>query len=215
MTRRWGWMAIGVVAALSTVAAGQEPFAPLFDGKSLTGWQTIPLGKTPGRWFVKDALLSFESGDSWIATTEQFTDFVLQLEYRAGGDESDSGIFLRSATQGYPSFTGMELEIRGRDASAEPNVRSTGSLYGAVAPLKIASKPPGEWNVVEVSVVGRALSATWNGEKIHDINLDDPRYANALRGSLAARARSGHVGMQAHLTGEPVTFRNVRIRRLK
>ncbi len=216
MTRHRSWFGIvAVTAAIGTMAMGQDGFTPLFNGRSLDGWQTIPLGKSPGRWFVREGVLSFEGGDSWIATKEKFSDFVLQLEYRAGGDDSDSGIFLRSTSEGYPSFTGMELEIRGRDASPEPGVRSTGALYGAVAPLKVASKPPGEWNSVEVSVIGRKLQATWNGERIHDIDLDDRRYDKALRGPLNDRARSGHVGMQAHLTGQPVEFRNVRIKKLK
>ena len=68
---------------------------------------------------------------------------------------------------------------------------------------------------VEVSVIGRKLQATWNGERIHDIDLDARRYDKALRGPLNDRTRSGHVGMQAHLTGQPVEFRDVRIKKLK
>ena len=206
-----------VVVACSTLAAGsfraqtvEEGFTPLFDGRTLTNWHTIGLGQTPGTWWARDGILSFESGDSWLVSDATYTDFVLRLEYRTG-PESDSGIFLRSTPTGYPSFTGMELEIR-NDAGGPATTRSTSAIYGAVAPLRNATKPAGEWNAVEVSVIGRRLKATWNGVAIHDIDLDDPQYAGAQRGPLAKRAASGHIGFQAHLTGAPVEFRQVRIK---
>jgi hypothetical protein len=193
-----------------------DGFVPLFDGSSLSGWRVISLatGTQPtGSWYVRDGILSHDKdrGENWLATTATYTDFVLRLEYRTGPD-SDSGIFFRSAPQGYPSFTGMEFEIRGHDAGSPPTVRSTSAIYGAAAPAKVNSKPAGEWNQVEVTVQGRRVQAVWNGERVHDVNLDDPAYAQALRGPLSARVPSGHIGFQAHLNGAPVDFRHVRIK---
>ena len=207
-----------VVAALSLIAArvgasqtaADAGFQSLFDGRTLTGWHQIGLGEHAGTWHAVSGVLSYEPGDSWLASDATYTDFVLRVEYRAGAD-SDSGIFLRSTPTGYPSFTGMELEIR-NDPGAAPTPRTTGALYGAIAPLKSMNRPAGEWNQVEVAVIGRRLTAVWNGERIHDVNLDDPAYASAQRGPLAQRARSGHIGFQAHLTGAPVQFRNIRIK---
>jgi Domain of Unknown Function (DUF1080) len=108
----------------------------------------------------------------------------------------------------------MELEIKS-DAGGTPTARSTSAIYGAVAPRRNLSKPAGEWNDIEVSLIGRRLTAAWNGEAIHDVNLDDPQYATAQRGPLGQRAISGHIGFQAHLTGAPVEFRRIRIKVLK
>jgi len=188
----------------------REGFAPLFDGKSLTNWHTIPLGDRPGAWRARDGLLSYEPGDSWLASDATYGDFVLRLEYRTGPD-SDSGIFLRATPEGYPSFTGMEIEIRG-DPAGVPSPRSNLALYGAVAPRTNAAAGPGAWNKAEIAVVDRHLVAIWNGVTIHDLSLDDPAYAGAARGPLSARARAGHIGFQAHLTGAPVEFRNIRIK---
>ena len=189
---------------------GEEGFVALFDGKSLTGWQTIPLGENTGAWVVRDGVLTHTPGDSWIATVDTYTDFILRLEYRTG-QETDSGIFLRSPAKGYPSFTGMEFEIRNDPASA-PTARSNTALYGAAAARRNVTRADGEWNVVEISLIKRRLVAIWNGETIHDLDLDDPAYAGALRGPLSARATSGHIGFQAHLTGTPVEFRAIRIK---
>jgi hypothetical protein len=188
----------------------KEGFVPLFDGKSLTGWQTIPLGDTPGSWIVRDGVLTHTPGDSWIATAGTYTDFVLRLEYRTGKD-TDSGIFMRSTPLGYPSFTGMEIEIR-NDPTGPPSTRSNTSIYGAAAPRINAAKADGEWNAVEISVIKRHLIAVWNAQTIHDLDLDDTAYEGALRGSLRARAPSGHIGFQAHLTGTPVEFRAIRVK---
>jgi hypothetical protein len=187
-----------------------EGFELLFDGTSLEQWESIPLGDRPAQWRARDGLLGYEPGDSWLASRGTYRDFVLRLEYRTG-PESDSGIFLRSPTAGYPSFTGLEIEIK-NDPDGPPSPRSNTSVYGAAAPIKNVTKAAGEWNTVEISLIGRHLTAIWNGVTIHDLDLDDPAYAGALRGPLSARAREGRIGFQAHLTGAPVEFRNVRIR---
>jgi hypothetical protein len=188
----------------------REGFVALFDGKTLANWHALPLGATPGAWRARDGLLSYEPGDSWLASDKTYTDFVLRLEYRTG-PESDSGIFMRSLPTGYPSFTGMEIEIKNAPAEI-PAPRSNTSLYGAAAPLKNVTKPAGQWNVAEITVRGRLLTAIWNGETIHDVNLDDVKYDGAVRGPLRARAPAGHIGFQAHLTGAPVEFRRIRIK---
>ncbi|HET7219320.1 MAG TPA: DUF1080 domain-containing protein [Vicinamibacterales bacterium] len=209
-----------VLCALVTVsAAGAQALTPqersdgyvsLFDGATLTNWHVVPLGATPGTWIAKGGVLTHTPGDSWLASDKTYTDFVLRLEYRTG-DGSDSGIFMRSMPDGYPSFTGMEIEIK-NDPTDVPSPRSNTSIYGAAAPIVNATKANGTWNVVEVSLVRRRLVAVWNGRTIHDVDLDDTAYAGALRGSLAARAASGHIGFQAHATGVPVEFRRIRIK---
>ena len=211
-------LAFAIVAALLlqvpdavvSPAEREEGFVPLFDGRSLNGWQTIPLGKSAGPWQVRDGVLTYAPGDSWIATKAKYTDFVLRLDNRTG-PESDSGIFLRSEETGYPSFTGMEMEIR-NDPTGEPSPRSNTSIYGAAAPRRNVTRAAGEWNEVEISLVKRRLVVSCNGEVIHDLNLDDPAYGAALRGPLSGRAKSGHIGFQAHLEGTPVEFRRIRVR---
>jgi len=189
-----------------------DGFEVLFDGRTLANWHMIALGETPGTWTVRDEVLTHTPGDNWLASDRIYTDFVLRLEYRTGAG-TDSGIFLRSAPAGYPSFTGMEIEIK-NDPDAAPSPRSNTSVYGAVAPLKNVTRPAGAWNTVDISLIQRRLVAIWNGEKIHDLDLDDTAHATAMRGPLSARARAGHVGFQAHATGAPVEFRHIRIKAL-
>jgi hypothetical protein len=206
------FIAISSAGGQLTPQERNDGFEVLFDGRTLAQWHMIALGETPGAWSVRDEVLTHTPGDNWLASDRTYTDFVLRLEYRTGAG-TDSGIFLRSAPTGYPSFTGMEIEIK-NDPDAAPSPRSNTSVYGAVAPLRNATRGVGEWNTVEISLIQRRLVAIWNGETIHDLDLDDPAYASAMRGPLSTRARAGHIGFQAHATGAPVEFRHIRIKAL-
>jgi Domain of Unknown Function (DUF1080) len=191
----------------------KEGFESLFDGKTLARWHSIKQSKDAGAWRVRKSMMTWEKGGSWLATDDTYYDFVLRLEYRTGPG-SNSGIFLRAGRTGNPAFSGMELQIRS-DAGKPPDAHSTGSLYGAVAPAKNMAKPDGEWNRVEITVIRRQVAAIWNGEKILDVQLDDPKYQNAQERPLAQRLPFGHVGLQAYSSGTPVEFRNIRVKVIK
>src|SRR5260221_4993068 len=188
----------------------KDGFESLFDGKTLSKWHSIKQSPDAGAWRVRKGVMTWEKGGSWLATDDTYYDFVLRLEYRTGPG-SNSGIFLRAGRTGNPAFTGMELQILS-DAGKPADVHSTGALYGAAAPTKNMAKPDGEWNQVEVTGIKREDSATWNGEKILDVPLDDPKYHNAQERPLAERLPFGHIGLQAYSSGTPVAFRNIRVK---
>lgn len=213
---------LAVVLALTSVAwcensltrqERKDGFELLFDGKNISRWHSIKLRPGTGPWRVRKGILTYENGESWLASEETYFDFVLRLEYRTGS-ESDSGILLRASPAGVPSRTGMKLQIL-NDAGKPPDIKSTGSLWGVVAPSRNTSKPAGEWNQVELTVVKRQVSAILNGEKVIDVDLDDPKFANTEEPPLAGRLAYGHIGLQAHANGAPVEFRNLRIKALK
>jgi len=191
-----------------TGAERKDGFELLFDGKSISKWHSIRRQPDQGAWRVQKGILTHEKGESWLATNDTYFDFVLRLEYRTGAG-SDSGIFLRAGPDGDPATSGMELQILS-DAGKPAATQSTGSVWDVVAPTRNANKADGEWNQVEVSLIKRQLIAVWNGEKILDVNLDDPKYS-----ALAQRRPYGHIGLQAHATGTPVEFRNIRVKILK
>ncbi len=208
-------MMLPVVQAKNTLSRRErkEGYQLLFDGRSLAHFHTVRQRPDAGRWIVRKGTLTWDKGGTWLATDGTYYDFVLRLEYRTG-EKSNSGIFLRSASEGNPAFSGMELQILS-DHGKPAGLHSTGALYGALAPSKNAARRDGEWNKVEVTVTGRKVLAVWNAEKVIEADLDDPAYQNVQERPLAARAPHGHVGLQAYTSGAPVQFRNLRIRVLK
>ncbi len=202
---RW-WTVFGIVALsvalmqLSAAQKAEEGFVPLFNGKDLTGWHVMG---TPA-WKVEDGVLVCTGeGGGWLRSDKQYENFVLRLEFRIskGGN---SGIFIRSALEGNPAFTGMEIQILD-DHGREPAPYTTGAIYDAVAPKKNMSKPAGEWNFVEIICSGPWVVVAMNGEEIVRVNMDE-------HPKLKDRLRKGYIGLQNH--GSRVEFRNIRIKEL-
>src|SRR5262249_48802178 len=54
------------------------------------------------------------------------------------------------------------------DYGKPPDTHGNGALYSKILPSENASKPAGEWQTVDVRLVGRQVSVTLNGKKIID-----------------------------------------------
>jgi hypothetical protein len=173
----------------------------LFNGQDTGGWVRMH----GGEWVVQDGALIGRNGTnwstnpeksgSWLRTARQYGDFVLELEY-AINSRGNSGVFIRSALEKNPAFTGYEMQIVD-DAGRNPTKGSTGALYDVVAANKNMSKPAGEWNKVKISAEGQHIQVWLNGEQIVDSQGD--------------RATKGYIGLQNHDTRSVVKFRNIQI----
>jgi len=197
------WMLVIVIGQLSGRLVAQnaeEGFVSLFNGSDLSGWHVMG---TPA-WKVENGVLVCTGGGGgWLRSEKQYQNFVLRLEFRVskGGN---SGIFIRSALEGNPAFTGMEAQILD-DYGRQPTPHTTAAIYDAVAPTKNMSKPADEWNSVEIICSGPWVVVTMNGEEIVRVNMDE-------HPKLKERLRSGYIGLQNH--GSHVEFRNIRIKEL-
>ena len=128
----------------------------LFDGRDLKGWHSRMAFPDTG-WSVKDGLLKNGEKVPDLVSDETFWNFALHVEYRIGA-KSNSGIGLRGR---------YEIQIFD-DYGQPPSVHGNGALYSRIAPAKNASKPPGEWQSLDIRVVGRQLSVVLNDAKIID-----------------------------------------------
>ncbi len=222
--------------AFLLVAAGavaEEPqFRPIFDGKSLKGWDG-----NPKLWRVEDGAIVGQTTAADPIKQNTFliwrggrpADFVLKLEFKLRNH--NSGVQYRSREEpekwgrwcmgGYQadiadkstSYTGMFYEERGRGIlcqrgqkvviGKDHKPRVTGHT-GELAELTAAIKP-GEWNTYEIIAKGNHLQQKINGRLMADVTDDDPQ----------ARSMKGLIGLQLH-AGEPmkVEFRNIRLKEL-
>jgi hypothetical protein len=127
----------------------------LFNGKDTSGWNLVQEGR-PG-WYVKDGLLCNEKGAVDIFSTAKFWNFEMRAEYRYEKG-SNSGIALRG-----------RYEVQIMDSYGRPvNSHTHGALYSRILPAVNASKPPGEWQVMEVRLVGKTVTVKLNGQLIID-----------------------------------------------
>jgi len=82
-----------VLGAAVSAAAGE--FVPLFDGKTLAGWQTAP----GGNWEVKDGAIlgtspQSESRHGMLLSDKKYGDFVLKLKFKSL--KGNSGLYFRA-----------------------------------------------------------------------------------------------------------------------
>src|SRR5512138_2560118 len=70
----------------------------LFNGKDLTGWQKVH----DVTFVATNGNLRLVTGMGWLRTERVFTNFVLEVEWRALDTNYDSGVFIRAGWEGKP-----------------------------------------------------------------------------------------------------------------
>jgi hypothetical protein len=219
---------IAIAAACAASVLAQDKFVPLFDGKTLNGWQVCD-GKAT--YAVEDGAIVGRtvegSPNSFLCTTKDYGDFVLELETKTD-PVLNSGIQLRAHkyTQESPAriFNGKEwidrkfppgrvygyqVEVTTADRGVAGGVYDEarrGWLYDAGKNDPAASKAfkDNEWNKYRIEARGDSIKVWVNG--ILTTDLVDPL------------DQTGFIGLQVHSFKGPhpavVRWRNIRIQDL-
>jgi len=206
------------------VAEADDGWETLFNGEDLTGWLTGP----DNAFTVEDGVLTVlrtnpdgeEHNFDYLWTEDRYDDFVLALEFKVT-EGTNSGVFFRTDDLKDPVFTGLEVQVS--NSYGRPDVSRTGTagaVYDLQAPTRNAIKPPGEWNQYRLTCRGSLVKVELNGEPVVDIDLarwtvpyrNPDGTPNKFPTAGAAFAREGHIGLQDH--GQPVWYRNIRVKRL-
>jgi hypothetical protein len=130
----------------------------MFDGKSLAGW-SLRDPKAKMGWAVVNGELAVvdAKGNADLVSDAKFQDLKLHLEFNVE-PESNSGVYLRGR---------YEVQILD-DPSMTTDVHGCGALYSRIAPRLDATKPAGEWQSFDLTLVGRELTVVLNGRTIID-----------------------------------------------
>lgn len=191
------------VAAMPATAEDESGFQPLFNGKDLTGWKLRhPDGNhswsvLPGGILQNTVEKGAHGTD--LVTERKFWNFTVRYEYMTP-ENSNSGFYLRGR---------HEIQILGDYKSGKPALGGNGAIYNFKAPDQFVTKPSGEWQTVEATIIGNRITVIMNGVKIHD-NVE----CNKATGSEIDNKvnEPGPIFLQGdHGT---VSFRNLRIKEL-
>ena len=190
------------LSATFAFSADEAGFVPLFNGKDTTGWH---LRRKDGHnsWTIdggvlKNTVNKGEHGTD-LVTDKKFWNFTVRYEFQVP-DNSNSGFYLRGR---------HEIQILGDFKSGKTAKGGNGAIYNHTAPSEFASKPGGEWQTAEATIIGNKITVTLNGKKIHD-NVE----CNKATGSEIDNkvTEPGPIFLQGdHGT---VWFRNMRIKEL-
>lgn len=204
-----------LLAAAAFGASDEAGFVPLFDGKTLDGWQLIDGRGT--QWTVENGMIVCQSGGRGkLLSKEQYGNFILRLEYRMAEPAGNNGVNIRAALEGRPAYVGMEIQILDADHEKwKTRIRPEqhpGSIYDVIPARTGFQRGVGEWNEQEITANGRQITVKLNGVIVLDVNLDIVREPAILEKHPGLRRASGHIGFLGHTTR--TEFRNIRIKKL-
>lgn len=135
-----------------------EPINLLGDNK-LAQWKSRAADGKHG-WEMKEGVLLNAKPGQDLITQAKFRDFKLTAEFRYP-QGSNSGLYLRGR---------YEFQIEDNFGNA-PECHKIGGVYGFLTPSFNAAKPHGEWQTVEITLIGRRVTAVLNGRRILDQQL--------------------------------------------
>ena len=143
----------------------------LFDGTSIDAW-SVQHPDRPMNWKIEDGAMTNDPKANNLVSKAKFKDFRIDAEYKIS-PKGNSGIYLRGR---------YEMQLLD-DAGREPESHGHLSIYARKAPDVVASKPAGEWQTAQITVVGNCVTAVLNGKTVHS----NARIAGITGGALDAK----------------------------
>lgn len=189
-----------------------EGFEPAFNGRNFDGWE----GPVDNFEIVDGAIRCKPHNGGTIFTRQEYDDFAVRLEFQLP-PAGNNGLAIRYPGDGDTAYVGMcELQVLDSEHSDYKTLdprQYHGSAYGIVAAHRGYLRDTGDWNFQEVTVRGSHITVELNGTIILDTDLAG--VTEFLGGSAhpGKDRAAGHFGFAGH--NDPVSFRNVSIRRLK
>jgi hypothetical protein len=227
----WRAACLSLVLFLASGAAARaEDFVPLFDGRTLSGWQA----KDMRYWSVRDGAITGQSTAELPCTSNQFMvwqggelgDFELKLQFRVTGNGCNSGVQFRSQFRsdglavGYQAdiyqsgdyLGGVCDELHARDGhellaanGSKTVIDESGKRTRTPLCPPVTMRPAGEWNDYHIIAKGHHIVLRINGQVSTEL-VDHEQGHFDLMGFLGLQLRAG----------DPMTvqFKDIRLKRL-
>ncbi len=230
---RWRWhsrhmkrfsLVLLIAAATTALAADDDGFVPLFNGRDLAGW--VNANCAPETWSVREGVIHCTGRPTGaLRTTRQYENFILEVEWRHLTSGGNSGVFIWGtpiAAPGVPFLRGIEVQVLDH-GYAEQYEKQTGkksdwfTTHGDVFPIHGATmKPFGRHNGMRSfpSEERSKRSPEWNHYRIVGSNGVLRLHVNGkeVSGGEDCNYRKGYLALESE--GAPVEFRNLRIKEL-
>jgi hypothetical protein len=194
---------------LLPVAALAEP-TPLFDGKTLDGWE----GDTKKTWRVEDGAIAGGSLDAnvprneFLCTKKRYGDFELKVKFKLLGDKAKANAGVQFRTKRIPDHH----EVSGYQADIGQGY--WGALYDESRRNKILAQPD------KKLIDGLVMHGDWN---VYTVRCEGPRVRLWLNGTLTVDyaekdgtiPQAGIIGLQVHGGGKTkVMYKDITIEEL-
>jgi len=202
-----------LLSGLSLSCYAQSGWTNLFDGKTLRGWKqatgkatyTVENGEIVGTTVA-------HSPNSFLVTEKEYGDFIMEIDIKVEGKETNSGVQTRSHYD--PQGNNGSGKVYGRQVEVDPSDRKwSGGIYDEgrrdwLYPLDLNAKAKdafkvGEWNHYRIECIGNSIK-TWvnNVAAAYMVDTVDSK---------------GFIGLQVHgissegQAGKHIYFKNIKI----
>lgn len=203
-------VALAVSVCVAVALAGDRK--QLFNGRDLTGWQFLPSFKTG--FSIENGML--RSGGSkgllWY-TGEKIGNATLRVVWKMSNANGNSGVFIRipesPRSEADAIHKGIEVQIDNRD----DDWHCTGTLYSMTRAKARPSKPPGEWNTMDITLDGLRTVVHLNGVLVTDYDgvSEVPARKMPWEPKRAPRPEYGYIGLQNHDASAVFHFREISV----
>ena len=204
-----------VLLSAESVAAEDDEFRHLFNGKDLGGW--VPVNTAPSTWSVRDGMIICSGKPTGELRTERmYQNFIMEVEWRHMKPRGNAGIFVWAddiTARGQPFHRGVEVQVLENAYGNSGGHTVHGDIFpihGATMtpvngrggsrafPTEFRSRPSPEWNRYRIVCDDGNISLSVNGKVV-------------TRGKEAS-PRKGYICLESE--GGVVHYRNLRIREL-
>jgi hypothetical protein len=194
-------------------AAGDD-WRPLFDGRTLAGWEQIG----PGQIKLENGELVTSGGMGLLVyTREKLSNCQVRVVFKLTGTNNNTGVFIRMPDIPRDPWEavnrGYEVQI---DNSGDPWHR-TGSLYSFTRVQTSVLANVGDWNLMVITLFGPRTRVHVNGVLVTDYMEGQPvpEKQRWYEGERGRRPDAGYIGLQNHDDQTRVSFREVSARKLE
>lgn len=195
----WSAVRAPELAAPETVEWGET--VQLFNGEDLSGWslmdpEQVEFWKVIDGVLVNDVVDEGDVGEgTGLITDDSFKNFKLHVEFKYP-EGSNSGIYLRGR---------YEVQIQD-DFGKEPGDRYIAGVYGFITPTENAAKKAGEWQSMDITLLGRNVTIVLNDKTV----IDNQEIPGITGGAL--ESNEGEPG-PIFIQGDhgPISFRSIEI----
>lgn len=193
------WTAVRAPELAAPESAEWGEAKELFNGKDLEGWHLMDPAQDQF-WKVVDGILVNEVADegdvgegTGLISDEAFTNFKLHLEFKYPKG-SNSGIYLRGR---------YEVQIQD-DFGKEPFSRYISGVYGFITPTENAARKAGEWQSMDLTLLGRYVTVVFNDKTV----IDNQEIPGITGGALESNeGEPGPILIQGD--HGPISFRSI------
>ena len=212
-------MLTSVLIASCCAGADEPTRKQLFNGKDLTGWARIPrhegapAKEKPG-FRVDDGLLvslpDAPEDDLWY-TPGKIGNATIRVVYKVSDPKANSGVFIRIPEKPKSEDDAINRGVEVQIQESGDDWHCTGVLYSMTKAKSRPYKPAGEWNTLEIKLIGPRTVVTLNGTVVTDYDGSSPvpPKTGVYEPDRGPRPDQGYIAVQHHGGAATVWFREI------